>query len=64
MMMENTGEDEANIYSRIHSPQYFMATPDSTDSVRPGGLADQIIEEVSSDFMNTRNSYKNEWCNH
>ena len=51
--MEMFGEDEANIYSRVHAPQYFMATPDSTDSVRPGGLADQIIEEqVSSDFMN------------
>ena len=46
MMMEINGEDEGLLYSEIRSPQYFMATPDSYDSVRPGGLADQLIEEV------------------
>ena len=43
------GEDEAAVYSNITSPQYFMLTPDSPDSVRPGGLAQQIIKETYFD---------------
>lgn len=43
------GEDEAMVYSTIRSPQYFMATPDSSDSVRPGGLASQVIERTVFD---------------
>ena len=44
--MATEGEDEAALYSHITAPQYFMATPDSSNHVRPGGLADQIIETV------------------
>ena len=43
------GEDEAAVYSNITSPQYFMLTPDSPNSVRPGGLAQQIIKETYFD---------------
>ena len=43
------GEDEAAFYSNITSPQYFMVTPDSPNSVRPGGLAQQIIKETFFD---------------
>ena len=46
-MMETNGEDAAEVYSHITSPQYFMATPDTPDSLRPGGLAEDIIETVS-----------------
>ena len=46
-VMETYGEDEAEVYSHVTSPQYFMATPDTPDSLRPGGLADQLIETVS-----------------
>ena len=49
-VMANYGEDEAGVYSHITSPQYFMATPDTPDSLRPGGLAEDIIETVSCDF--------------
>merc|ERR1712098_206177 len=42
--MATEGEDEGALYSHITAPQYFMATPDSSNQVRPGGLADQIIE--------------------
>ena len=41
--MRMAGEDEASVYSTIQSPQYFMATPDSDESCRPGGLAEQTI---------------------
>ena len=44
MMMDTIGEDEADVYSRIHSPQYFMSTPDTPDSCRPGGIAEQNID--------------------
>ena len=44
--MATEGEDEGALYSHITAPQYFMATPDSSNHVRPGGLADQIIETV------------------
>ena len=46
-LMANAGEDETTVYQAITSPQYFMDTPDSADSVRPGGLASTIIESVS-----------------
>ena len=45
-MMAEAGEDAATIYSNIRSPQYFMATSDTSDTLRPGGLADQLIETV------------------
>ena len=48
-LMEMTGEDEATVYSTIQSPQYFMATPDSSASVRPGGLAEETIERTVFD---------------
>ena len=44
--MRMAGEDEAEVLSTIRSPQYFMATPDSDESCRPGGLAEQIIERT------------------
>ena len=47
--MEMAGEDEATVYSNIRSPQYFMDTPDSSDTVRPGGLAEQTIERTVFD---------------
>merc|ERR1711970_1500270 len=37
-LMEKTGEDEADVYRQISSPQAFMDTPDSAASVREGGL--------------------------
>jgi len=43
-LMEKTGEDEAEVYRRISSPQAFMDTPDSAASVREGGLADDLIQ--------------------
>ena len=45
-MMENHGEDAAEVYSHITSPQYFMATGETSDSLRPGGLAEEILETV------------------
>ena len=48
-LMVMAGEDEATVYSNIQSPQYFMATPDSWASVRPGGLASQTIERTVFD---------------
>ena len=45
-LMRMAGEDEAGVLSTIRSPQYFMATPDSDESCRPGGLAEQIIERT------------------
>lgn len=48
-MMADAGEDAATIYSNIRSPQYFMATSDTSDTLRPGGLADQLIETVRSE---------------
>ena len=44
--MANTGEDEAETYAMIDSPQFFMDTPDSAESVREGGLASTVIETV------------------
>ena len=44
--MANAGEDEAEVYRQIGSPQAFMDTPDSAPSVRPGGLASQILQTV------------------
>ena len=46
--MATEGEDEGALYSHITAPQYFMATPDSSNHVRPGGLADQIIKTVGT----------------
>merc|ERR1711936_76782 len=48
-LMVMAGEDEATVYSNIQSPQYFMATPDSSASVRPGGLAEETIERTVFD---------------
>ena len=45
-MMENHGEDAAEVYRHITSPQYFMATGETSDSLRPGGLAEEILETV------------------
>ena len=50
-VMVDNGEDEAGVYSRITSPQYFMATPDTPDSLRPGGLAEDNMETVSCDSL-------------
>ena len=47
-MMENHDEDAALVYSHITSPQYFMATWETSDTLRPGGLAEQIIETVGA----------------
>ena len=47
-LIEDNGEDEEVLYQNIRSPQYFMDTPDSPDSIRPGGLAEQMIETVIS----------------
>ena len=47
-VMETYGEDEAGVYSHVTGPQYFMDTPDTPDTLRPGGLADDVIETVSS----------------
>ena len=49
-MMDTNGEDAAEIYSHITSPQYFMATGETSDTVRPGGLAEEIIETVRGWF--------------
>ena len=46
MIMTRNGEDEEEVYQSISTPQYFMNTPDMGDSVRSGGLADNIIETV------------------
>ena len=48
-VLAEAGEDAATIYSNIRSPQYFMATSDTSDTLRPGGLADQLIETVRSE---------------
>ena len=39
-------EDEAATYAMIDTPQFFMDTPDSAESVREGGLASMVIETV------------------
>ena len=44
--MQLAGEDETETYSMISTPQFFMDTPDSVESVREGGLASTIIETV------------------
>jgi len=48
-VMAEYGEDEAEVYSHISSPQYFMATPDTPESLRPGGLAEVTIETTMFD---------------
>jgi len=48
-LIADNGEDEEVLYSNIRSPQYFMNTPDSPDTTRPEGLADQIIETTYFD---------------
>ena len=45
-LMQSSNEDEAATYAMIDTPQYFMDTPDSAESVREGGLANMIIETV------------------
>jgi hypothetical protein len=47
-LMAGAGEDEAEAYRQISSPQAFMDTPDSDPSVREGGLASKILETVHS----------------
>eukprot|EP00091_Calanus_sinicus_P018638 TRINITY_DN4321_c0_g1_i8.p1 TRINITY_DN4321_c0_g1~~TRINITY_DN4321_c0_g1_i8.p1 ORF type:complete len:256 (-),score=50.93 TRINITY_DN4321_c0_g1_i8:74-841(-) len=42
-LMESASEDEAETYAMIESPQFFMDTPDSAESVRKGGLASTVI---------------------
>jgi len=56
-LMEKTGEDEADVYRQISSPQAFMDTPDSAASVREGGLASDIIETTFFDEFESP-------CNH
>jgi len=48
-LMAMNGEDEAAVYRNISSPQYFMATPGDSDTVRPGGLASSIIQTTTFD---------------
>jgi len=56
-LMQLAGEDEAETYSMISTPQFFMDTPDSVESVREGGLASTIIQTTFFDeFENP--------CNH
>ena len=50
-LMAMNGEDEAAVYRNISSPQYFMATPGDSDTVRPGGLASSIMQTVGSHFQ-------------
>jgi len=50
-LMQAAGEDETETYSLIASPQFFMDTPDSADSVREGGLASSIIETTYFDVF-------------
>ena len=45
--MESAGEDETETYAMIDTPQFFMDTPDSAESVRKGGLASTVIGTVS-----------------
>merc|ERR1712215_578663 len=45
-LMESANEDEASIYSKIESPQSFMDTPDSSETVREDGLASQVIDNT------------------
>ena len=45
-LMGSANEDEAATYAMIDTPQYFMDTPDSAESVRAGGLASMVIETV------------------
>ena len=47
LLMATAGEEEKAVYQSISTPQYFMDTPDSFPSVRPGGLASNILESVS-----------------
>jgi len=42
-LMESAGEDETETYAMIDTPQFFMDTPDSAESVREGGLASTVI---------------------
>ena len=46
MLMNTNGEDTELIYSHITSPQYFMTTWDTSDTLRPGGLAENTLETV------------------
>ena len=44
--MGSANEDEAATYAMIDTPQFFMVTPDTAETVRKGGLASIIIETV------------------
>ena len=44
--MESASEDETETYAMIDTPQFFMDTPDSAESVREGGLASTVIQTV------------------
>ena len=44
--MESASEDETETYAMIDTPQFFMDTPDSAESVREGGLASNVIQTV------------------
>ena len=59
-LIADNGEDEEVLYSNIRSPQYFMNTPDSPDTTRPEGLADQIIETVCTKMTN--NTHRTNLC--
>ena len=45
-LMESASEDETVTYTMIDTPQFFMDTPDSAESVREGGLASTVIQTV------------------
>ena len=45
-LMQSANEDETETYALIDTPQFFMDTPDSAESVREGGLASMVIETV------------------
>ena len=71
-LMESADEDEASIYSKIKSPQSFMDTPDSSETVREDGLASQVIDNVGlvfwirclSGFFQTFFTEYEDPCNH
>ena len=47
--MEFLEEEEAPLYEAVgDEPQYFANTFDVPDTLRPGGIADELIDTVSS----------------
>jgi hypothetical protein len=44
--MGSANEDEAATYAMIDTPQFFMDTPDSAETVREGGLASMVNATV------------------